>query len=306
MTESPSIDALLPPAIAKRTASVGAHKCQLSFWPLFMLAMLAGAFVAFGAIFPTTVSTGAGEVLPFGVTRLLSGVVFCVGLILVVVGGAELFTGNTLISMAWASGAVTTRQVVRNWSVVYLGNLMGALGMALLVHLSRQYALGGGAVGLAALEIARAKTSLEFFPAVALGILCNTLVCLAVWMCLGARGTADKILAIVLPISTFVAAGFEHGVANMYLIPIGLLIKTDAAFLHMIGKSAEDYAAVTWTKFVFVNLLPVTLGNIIGGVFLVGLVYWFVYLRSEPKPSSIAVGAGVTKFPSHTEARQHV
>jgi formate transporter len=275
-----SIDALLPSAIAKKAETIGAQKCRLSFWPLLLLAILAGAFIAFGAIFSTTVSAGAAGVLPFGIVRALSGLVFCVGLILVVVGGAELFTGNTLISMAWASGVVTTSQVLRNWVVVYIGNLLGAIGTALLLYCSRQYTFGGGAVGLTALEIARAKLSLGFGQAIALGILCNTLVCLAVWLCLGARSTADKILAIVFPISTFVAAGFEHSIANMYFIPIGLLIKTDSAFLNVIGKSAADYAALTWTNFFFINLLPVTIGNVMGGVFLVGLVYWLIYLRS--------------------------
>jgi formate/nitrite transporter len=286
MIEPVSIDALLPPAIAHKAEAIGAQKCCLPLWPLLMLAVLAGAFIAFGAIFSTTVSAGAVGALPFGIVRLLSGVVFCVGLILVVVGGAELFTGNTLISMAWASGAVTAKQVLRNWSVVYVGNFLGALGTAILVYLSGHYTFGGGAVGLTALEIARAKTSLGFEQAVALGILCNALVCLAVWLCLGARGAADKILAIIFPISTFVAAGFEHSVANMYFIPIGLLIKTDTAFLTAIGKSPGDYSTLTWTNCLLVNLLPVTLGNVIGGVFLVGLVYWFIYLRPASIPDS--------------------
>ncbi len=285
MAEPFSIDALLPSAIAKKATQVGAQKCCLAFWSLSMLAILAGAFIAFGAIFSTTVSAGTVGVLPFGVVRLLNGVVFCVGLVLVVIGGAELFTGNTLISMAWASGSVSTQQVLRNWSIVYVGNLCGALGTAWLVYLSGQYTFGGGSVGLTALEIARAKTSLGFVQAVALGILCNTLVCLAVWLCLGAHSTADKILAILFPISTFVAAGFEHSVANMYFIPIGLLIKMDAAFLGQIGKDATDYATLTWTNFFTVNLLPVTIGNLIGGVLLVGFVYWFIYLRPGPLTS---------------------
>src|SRR4029453_10475478 len=153
------------------------------------------------------------------------------GLVLVIVGGAELFTGNALISMAWASGTVSTPQVLRNWSIVYIGNLIGAVPPEVFLYLSRQYTFGGGAVGLAALEIARAKTGLDFVQAVVLGILCNALVCLAVWLCLSARSTVDKILAIIFPISAFVAAGFEHSIANMYFIPIGLLIKTDSAFL---------------------------------------------------------------------------
>lgn len=289
--EPPSLDALLPSAIAKKAETVGAQKCRLSFWPLLLLAILAGAFIAFGAIFSTTVSAGAVGVLPFGVVRVLSGLVFCVGLILVVVGGAELFTGNTLISMAWASGVVTTSQVLRNWVIVYIGNLLGALGTALLIYVSGQYTFGGGAVGLTALEIARTKLSLGFVQAVALGILCNTLVCLAVWLCLGARSTADKILAIVFPISTFVAAGFEHSIANMYFIPVGLLIKTDVAFLSTIGKNVTDYSVLSWTNFFCVNLFPVTVGNIIGGVFLVGLVYWLIYLQSAPRSRSESMTA---------------
>jgi len=277
-----SIDTLLPQEIAKRAEAVGARKCCLPFWPLVTLAILAGAFIALGAIFSTTVSAGTAGVLPFGLSRLLSGLVFCLGLVLVVVGGAELFTGNALISMAWASGTVSTLQVLRNWSLVYTGNLIGALSTAVFLYLSRQYTFGGGAVGLAALEIARAKTGLGFVQAVVLGILCNALVCLAVWLCLGARSTTDKILAIVFPISAFVAAGFEHSVANMYFIPVGLLIKTDSVFLTTIGKSAADYSGLTWTSFVLVNLLPVTLGNVLGGVVLVGLTYWFIYLRPQP------------------------
>ena len=274
-----SLDALLPADIAKRAEAVGARKCQLAFWPLLTLAILAGAFIALGAIFSTTVSAGTNGTLPFGVARLLAGLVFCLGLILVVVGGAELFTGNTLISMAWASGTVSTRDILRNWAIVYLGNLLGALGTAVLVYCSAQYTFGEGVVGLTMLEIARAKTTLSFGQALSLGILCNALVCLAVWLSLGAHTTTDKILAILFPISAFVAAGFEHSSANMYFIPIGLLVKTDAAFLGTIGKRATDYASLTWTNFVCVNLFPVTIGNIIGGVGLVGLVYWFIYLR---------------------------
>jgi formate/nitrite transporter len=274
-----NIDALLPADIAKKAEEVGVRKCHLAFWPLLTLAVLAGAFIALGAIFSTTVSAGTAGVVPFGVARLLAGLAFCLGLILVIVGGAELFTGNALISMAWASDAVSTSQVLRNWAVVYLGNLLGALATAVLVYCSQQYTFGNGAVGLTALELARMKTSLGFMQAVALGILCNGLVCLAVWLCLGAHSTADKILAIVFPISAFVVAGFEHSVANMYFIPLGILIKSDMAFVASIGKSVSDYATVTWSNFVFVNLLPVTVGNVIGGVVLVGLVYWLVYLK---------------------------
>jgi formate transporter len=284
-----NIDALLPAEIAKKAEDVGARKCHLPFWSLLALAVLAGAFIALGAVFSTTVSAGAAGVLPFGVVRLLAGLVFCLGLILVVVGGAELFTGNALIAMAWASGLVSTPQLLRNWLIVYLGNLLGAVVTAILLYHSQQYTFGNGVVGLTALEIARIKTNLGFVQAVALGILCNGLVCLAVWLCLGARTTTDKILATLFPISAFVAAGFEHSVANMYYLPIGLLIKSDTTFLTAIGKSLSDYQSLTWTNFLLVNLLPVTIGNILGGVVLVGFTYWFVYLRPErysPVPGS--------------------
>ena len=287
MADVVSIDALLPVDMAKKAEDIGAHKCRLAFWPLFTLAVLAGAFIALGAVFSTTVSAGTAGVVPFGIARLLAGVAFCLGLILVIVGGAELFTGNALISMAWASGIVSTVQVARNWAIVYLGNLLGAAATAMLVYISQQYTFGNGAVGLTALEIARAKSNLGFTQAVALGTLCNGLVCLAVWLCLGARSTADKILAILFPISAFVAAGFEHSVANMYFIPIGVLIKTDTAFLASIGKTVNDYATLTWANCVIVNLIPVTVGNIIGGVFLVGLVYWAVYLNPACEDSKV-------------------
>src|SRR5262245_37923174 len=268
MPDAFHFDALLPAEMAQKAEEVGTRKCHLPFWSLLALAVLAGAFIALGAIFSTTVSAGAAGVLPFGIVRLLAGLVFCLGLILVVVGGAELFTGNALIAMAWASGLVSTPQLLRNWLIVYLGNLLGAVVTAILLYLSQQYTFGNGAVGLTALEIARIKTNLGFVQAVALGILCNGLVCLAVWLCLGARTTTDKILAILFPISAFVTAGFEHSVANMYYLPIGLLIKTDTTFLTAIGKSLSDYPSLTWTNFLFVNLLPVTIGNIIGGVVL--------------------------------------
>jgi formate transporter len=271
------LDALAPPEVARKAESVGAAKAELPLLDLFVLAVLAGAFIALGAVFATTVAAGGGE-LPYGVVRLLSGLVFSLGLILVVVAGAELFTGNNLIVMAWASRKVTTAGLLRNWTVVYAGNLAGALGTVLLVYAGRQYELGGGAVGQAALSIASAKTSLGFVEALALGVLCNGLVCLAVWLTYGARSTTDKILAIVPPIAAFVAAGFEHSVANMYFIPIGLLVKADQGFVASL-PAAPDLSGLTWGSFFLDNLLPVTIGNVIGGAMLVGAVYWLVYLR---------------------------
>lgn len=273
------IDALLPAEMALKAEQIGVRKAQMPALTMFVLAILAGAFIAMGALFATTVAAGTSGVLAYGVARLLVGLVFCVGLILVVVGGAELFTGNNLIVMAWAGRKVTTAALLRNWAIVYLGNMVGSLGTAVLVFLGRQYTFGGGAVGAAALTIANSKVHLGFVQAIALGILCNTLVCLAVWMSFSARSTIDRIAAIIFPISAFVAAGFEHSVANMYFIPIGLLIKTfDPTFA---AGAQIDLSGLTWVSFLYNNLLPVTIGNIIGGGVLVAAVYWFVFLRHQ-------------------------
>ena len=238
---------------------------------MIALAVLAGAFISLGALFYTVTMTSgkSGPGLPFGLLRVAGGVTFSLGLVLVVVGGAELFTGNNLIAMAWAVGCVQTRQVVRNWVWVYLGNLLGAGGTVLLVLLAGVQTLADGAVGETMVQIARGKIALDPVSAFARGILCNVLVCLAVWLCMGARSVADKILAIVFPITAFVACGFEHSVANMFFLPLGIALAAGgSAPLSVMGALS--------------NLVLVTLGNIIGGTVLVALVYWFVYLRTEP------------------------
>ncbi len=273
------IDALLPAEMARRAEYLGVRKAEAGVLQMFALAVLAGGFIAMGAVFATTAAAGASGVLPYGVTRLMVGLVFCLGLILVIVGGAELFTGNNLIVMAWASGKVSTRNLLRNWIIVYIGNFVGSLGTALLVFLSKQHTFGGGAIGLAALNIANSKVHLGFLQALVLGILCNVLVCLAVWLTFSARSTVDKIVAIIFPIAAFVAAGFEHSIANMYFIPVGLLIKDfDPAFT---AASKLDLSGLTWGAFFVNNLLPVTIGNIIGGSLLVAAVYWAIFLRPE-------------------------
>ncbi len=274
------LDALPPAEVARKAESVGVAKASLPVLELFILGVLAGAFIALGAIFATTVAAGGGT-MPYGVVRLLAGLVFTLGLILVVVAGAELFTGNNLIVMAWASRRVSTARLLGNWTIVWIGNFVGALATAILLFASKQYTFGDGAVGQTALAIGTAKTSLGFVEAIALAMLCNALVCLAVWLTYGAHTTTDKILAIVPPIAAFVAAGFEHSVANMYFIPIALLIKTDDAFVASLDPQ-PDLSSLTWSNFFADNLLPVTIGNIIGGAIMVGAVYWFVYLRRRP------------------------
>ncbi|MEK6220865.1 MAG: formate transporter FocA [Chloroflexota bacterium] len=277
-----SIDALLPKEMAEKAEETGIVKANYGPRRLIVLGILAGAFIGLGAIFATTVSTGSSE-LPYGVGKLLSGLVFSLGLILVIVGGAELFTGNNLIVMAWASKKISTKKLLRNWIYVYIGNFIGSIGTALLLFYSGQYTFAGGAVGLTALNIANEKTSLGFIEAISLGILCNALVCLAVWLAMSARTTTDKIMAVIFPITAFVAAGFEHSIANMYFISIGQLIKSGApdSFWTTINKVPSEFAAISWKNMVIINLVPVTLGNIIGGTLLVGAVYWTLYLRKS-------------------------
>ena len=288
------IDSLLPAEMATRAEYLGVRKAEMPAFTTLMLAILAGAFISLGAIFATTVAAGGVSItgadgiaaystgLPYGVTRLLTGLVFCLGLILVVVGGAELFTGNNLIVMAWASGKVSTRDLLWNWAIVYLGNFIGSIGTAILMFFTRQYTFGSDAVGVTALKIAVGKCDLGFIQAIALGILCNGLVCLAVWLTFSARTTLDKIACIIFPITAFVAAGFEHSIANMYFVPFALLVKMfDPDYMTRVGEKVAHLDLLTWKTFLLNNLLPVTIGNIIGGAALVAAVYWVVFLRTK-------------------------
>lgn len=265
MTQFNSLDAYAPAEIAQRVEAAGVAKAALATVPTLVLAVLAGAFIAFGATLYTVVVTESG--LGFGPERLLGGIAFSLGLILVLVGGAELFTGNSLIVFAWADRRLTSRRLLRNWALVYAGNLVGASATAVMVHGAGIGALADGAVAASAVRIAEAKLALAPTEAFVRGILCNVLVCLAVWLCFGARTVTGKILAIVFPIAGFVALGFEHSVANMYLIPAGWLA----------GSTLVGVAGY------LVNLALVTAGNIVGGGVLVALVYWLVY-RKGPGP----------------------
>jgi formate/nitrite transporter len=277
------IEALLPPEMALACETAGAGKAGRDTLALFVLGLLAGAFIALGAVFMTVVLTGA-DALPWGVARLLAGVVFSLGLILVIVGGAELFTGDSLMIVACAGRRITVAALLRAWTVVYLGNIAGALGTAALVFIAGQHGFGGGAVGKTALAIAAAKAALPTVELFFLAVLCNVLVCLAVWMTFGARGIADKVVVIVPPIAAFVAAGFEHSIANLYLLPYGLAVKAWAApeFWAAIGQGAASYAALTVGGAIH-NIAVATSGNLVGGSLMVGAVYWFVYLRRRPR-----------------------
>jgi formate transporter len=268
MAELFGFDAYSPKEIAERVENIGVTKARLPLLTVAMLGVLAGGFIGLGALFYTLVTSDSS--LSFAASRLLGGLPFSLGLILVIVAGAEVFTGNNLLVMAWASRRITTNELIRNWFIVYLANFAGALGLVLLVFLSAHWQMADGAVGANAVKIASAKTALSFSEAFFKGILCNILVCLAVWLGLAARSVVDKIFAIIFPISSFVAAGFEHSVANMYFIPLGILLKD-----RNLGSSSET---LSWLG-LWSNLVPVTLGNIVGGSVMVALVYYFVYRR---------------------------
>ena len=264
--DADSNNAYSPRQIALRVESVGVTKSNTDPLTLLVLAVLAGAFISLGAIFYTVVVTGSE--LGFGVTRLLGGLSFCLGLILVVVAGAELFTGNNLIAMAWASGRVTTSQVLRNWIIVYIGNVIGCLGTVAFVALSDTGELGSGSISATAIKVAHSKSELTFVSAFARGVLCNALVCLAVWLAMGSRSVTDKILAIIFPITAFVTLGMEHSIANWFFLPYGYVLDTEQT-ISLAGACQ--------------NLIAVTLGNIIGGTLLVAGIYWLAYLRNGEK-----------------------
>ncbi len=259
-------DAYAPREIAERVSEVGVAKARMPALQLAMLGMLAGAFIALGSLFFVVVASDAS--LGFAAKRVLGGAVFSLGLFLVVVAGAELFTGNNLLAMAWADGKVTTGEVLRNWTVVCAANFAGALGVAVLVFLSGHTEMNGGGIAGTYKSIYLSKTTLAFSTAFFSGVLCNVLVCMAVWMTLAGRSVTDKFFAVLLPISAFVAAGFEHSVANMYFLPLGMMLQAAA------GQPVELAGVLR-------NLVPVIAGNIAGGSVLVALVYHVVYRRSR-------------------------
>ena len=266
MTDPHGTDSYSPREIAGRVKDFCVVKAELPLLQLTMLGVLAGAFIGLGAMMFTLVASDAG--LGFAASRLLGGLSFSLGLILVTVAGAELFTGNNMLAMAWADGCVSTRQVLRNWAVVCAANLVGAVGLAVLVWLSGIAGLNDGNVGRAAVRIALAKAQLPIAEAFFRGVLCNVLVCMAMWMALAGRSVTDKLLAVVFPITAFVAAGFEHSIANMYLMPLGMLLGAPVGVADMAR-----------------NLLPVIAGNLVGGSVLVALVYYVIYVRA-PAPGA--------------------
>lgn len=275
-----SFDDYSPAEMEKKVEAASAAKAKLSFLSLFMLSILAGSFIALGAEFCTLVIFDSS--LSIGLTKLLGGIAFSLGLILVVVAGAELFTGNNLVIMGFASGVVTYKQLLKNWSVSYLGNFLGSLVVVFLMFFTNLWKMKDYMLGAKAVLIAADKVNLTFLEAFSRGILCNALVCLAIWLCFSARTVVGKIAAIIFPITAFVASGFEHSIANMYFIPIGILLKQNESVANAILKIAPDAALERLNVLGFLgNLLPVTIGNIIGGAVMVGLVYWLIIALPE-------------------------
>lgn len=279
MAELYGFDAYSPKEIAERVENVGVTKARLPVLTTLTLGVLAGGFIGLGALYFTLITSDT--TLSFAIARLLGGVCFSLGLILVVVAGAELFTGNNFLVMAWAAGHISSGEILRNWLLVFLANAVGAIGLAIVVVLSHHPDMNQGAIAQNAVKIAILKASMPFWTAFFKGVLCNLLVCLAVWLAMAGHSVTDKILAIVFPISAFVAAGFEHSVANMYFIPLGILLRDTVS-----GIAPEQLAQLSWAGFVH-NLIPVTLGNIVGGGGMVASVYYLVYRRGlaqSPRP----------------------
>lgn len=280
MTDQSNFDALLPPAMAKKAEDVGYAKATKNQLTAFFLAMTAGAFIGIAFVFYTVVTTGSG-VMAYGMAKLVGGICFSMGLMMVVVTGGELFTSSVLTVVAKASRKITWTQLLQHWLIVYTGNFVGALSLVSLMLLTQHYENAAGQVGLNYMHIAQHKLHHGFLQAVALGVMCNVMVCMAVWMTFSARSLTDKLLVMILPVAMFVACGFEHCIANMYEIPmaIGIHHFAGGAFWAGLGLSADAFADLTWGNFLLHNLLPVTVGNILGGGLLVGLAYWIIYLR---------------------------
>lgn len=273
-------DLLLPAEMAKVAEDAGVYKATKKPFTTFFLAINAGVFISIAFAFYITATTGTGTI-PWGLAKLVGGICFSLGLMLVVVCGADLFTSTVLIVVAKASGRITWAQLARNWINVYVGNFIGAVFFVALIWFAGQYMTADGAWGLNVLQTADHKMHHTFIEAVCLGILANLMVCMAVWMSYSGRSLMDKMFAMVLPVAMFVASGFEHSIANMFLIPMAIVIKNFASpeFWQATGATAQQFSHLTVSNFVTDNLIPVTLGNIIGGGLLVGLTYWVIYLR---------------------------
>ncbi len=279
-----------PAQIAESFNGVGKAKGSLPIMKMIILGILAGAYIGFGAELSTMVLTGPGATLGLGMSKLFGGAVFSVGLMLVVIGGAELFTGNNLMTIGVANGDVKFLALLKNWGVVYLANLIGSVLLVYIMYKSNLWQTGakmvdgvcsvdGGGCANTALGIAIGKVNLSWSEAFYRGIGCNWLVCLAVWLAASSEEISGKIWGIFFPIMAFVASGFEHCVANMYFIPMGIFLKADPVMVDQVASFGAKADALTWGGFAVNNLVPVTLGNIVGGAVFVGLAYYFAYVR---------------------------
>ncbi len=268
MQDKSGIDALTPQQITQLSESIGIAKINKPLLPQLLLGVLAGAYIGFGAMFYTLIKSDA-QTLGFALTNILCGVAFSVGLILVVIAGAELFTGNNLLTIAWAQKKIKTKAVLRNWTIIIATNFVGAVLLALLIYTTGHGQMSHGKIAETYVKVANAKCELPFWTALCRGIVCNILVCLAVWLAYAGRTVADKVVGIVFPITAFVAGGFEHSVANMYVLAMGLLCQGDVAYA---GDALTLMGCVG-------NIIPVLIGNIIGGGVFVGLIYWAIFLR---------------------------
>ncbi len=274
-------DCVSPSEVASSLAKkIMPKKAQYGFLKMFLLAIAAGAFVAFGAHSCLTVMTGTLNI-SWGLAKLIGGIVFSTGLMMVVLTGAELFTGNVLMTFSVLEKKISLLTLLKSWVVVYFGNFIGAMTIALLVFATGASMNCGGEVGVLTLSTATAKTSLSFTQAFTSGILCNWLVCLAVWMAACSRRIIGKIFAIFFPIMIFVASGYEHCVANMFFIPEGILTKTLPNIVQASNLSTQALSNLTWQGFAINNLVPATLGNIVGVVIFVVLLFWMAYLKDE-------------------------
>ena len=280
---------LSPSEICAYTEEAGITKAHMPRVKQVLLGILAGAFIAFASEGSNMAAFNLlADPATYGMGRCLAGVVFPTGLMLVVLAGGELFTGNTLMGIALAQKRISFGQVISNWFFVYIGNFVGSVFIAHMMVHSGLFNHGAGLLGGVTIKIAAGKSSLPFISAFYLGIMCNWLVCLAVWISYGAKDMAGKILGIFCPIWLFITSGFEHSIANMYYVPAGIMAKSNAAWAAASGLTPEALNALTWKAFFVNNLVPVTLGNIVGGMFFVGIAYWFAYIRRTPgtQPSS--------------------
>ncbi|WP_260115564.1 formate transporter FocA [Vibrio sp. SS-MA-C1-2] len=283
-TEKNPFDALMPADMAHLAEETGVYKATKKQIQSFYLAITAGVFISIAFVFYTTVTTGSAD-MSYGMAKFVGGLAFSLGLILVVICGGELFTSSVLTTVARASNRITTLQLLKNWAVVYIGNFIGAILFVICIWFAGQHMAAHGEWGINAMKIAQHKLHHTFSQAVFLGILCNLMVCLAVWMTYSCRSATDKIMVMILPVAMFVASGFEHCIANMFMIPMGILIHSFASpeFWTMTGINPDQFADLTTSNFIFNNLIPVTIGNILGGGLFVGMTYWFIHRRSELK-----------------------